>query len=166
MDLYALAFYFFAVLIVGSAAVVVFSRNIMYSAFSLLFTLFGVAGFYVLLNADFIAVTQIMIYIGGILVLIIFGVMLTTRVVDVKIKTGTIGKIQYRFMLVLSLIIAVLLSVFYLNVNWLKLPANLPDATIEPIGTLLMLDYLIAFEVAAVLLLVAFIGAALIARRK
>lgn len=166
MDLYALAFYFFAVLIVGSAAVVVFSRNIMYSAFSLLFTFFGVAGFYVLLNADFIAVTQIMIYIGGILVLIIFGVMLTTRVVDVKIKTGTIGKIQYRFMLVLSLIVAVLLSVFYLNVNWLKSPAALPDATIEPIGTLLMLDYLIAFEVAAVLLLVAFIGAALIARRK
>ena len=69
MDLVVLTYYFLAGLVIASAAVVVFSKNIMYSAFALLFTLFGVAGLYVLLNADFMAVTQIMIYIGGILVL-------------------------------------------------------------------------------------------------
>ena len=67
----------------------VFSRNIMYAAFSLLFTFFGVAGLYVLLQADFLAVTQILIYVGGILVLLLFGVMLTNNVVSVDIKTGT-----------------------------------------------------------------------------
>jgi NADH-quinone oxidoreductase subunit K len=80
MELQAIVFYVFAFITLGSAFVVVFSRNIIYSAFSLLFTFFGVAGLYVLLNADFLAVTQILIYVGGILVLLLFGVMLTNRV--------------------------------------------------------------------------------------
>src|SRR3990172_6364818 len=90
MNLYEIIFYFFAVVTVGSAAVVVFSRSIIYSAFSLLFTFFGVAGLYVLLNADFLAVTQLLVYVGGILVLLLFGVMLTSNVVSVEIKSGTL----------------------------------------------------------------------------
>ena len=90
MNFVDLAFYFFAVVSLFSAGVVVFSRNIMYSAFSLLFTFFGVAGIYVLLNADFIAVAQLLIYVGGILVLLLFGVMLTNKVVSVDMKTGTL----------------------------------------------------------------------------
>ena len=58
---------------------VAFSSDIVHAAFSLLFTFFGVAGLYVLLGADFIGVVQVIIYIGGILVLIIFGVMMTER---------------------------------------------------------------------------------------
>ena len=85
MDLITIAFYFFGALTIVFGAVVVLSKNIMISAFSLLFTFFGIAGLYVLLSADFLAITQIMIYIGGILVLIIFGVMLTINITGVYI---------------------------------------------------------------------------------
>ena len=91
MNLYEIIFYFFAVVTVGSAMVVVFSKNIVYSAFALLFTFFGVAGIYVLLNADFLAITQLLVYVGGILVLLLFGVMLTSNTVTIEIKSGTMN---------------------------------------------------------------------------
>jgi len=167
MGLIDAIFYLFAILIVCSAAVVVLSKNILYSAFSLLFTFFGVAGIYVLLNADFLAITQIMIYIGGILVLIIFGVMLTSKITGVDIKSGSIGKFQLVTSGILSLIVVVLLILMYLNSNWVRKDiVNLPPKTINQIGTSLLTEYLIAFESASVLLLIAIIGAALIARRK
>ena len=90
MDLYTILFYMFAVITLGSACIVVFSRNIVRSAFALLFAFFGVAALYVFLLADFIAVTQLLIYVGGILVLILFAVMLTNRQINVDIRTGTI----------------------------------------------------------------------------
>lgn len=161
-----IAFYAFAVLILGSAAVVVFSKKVIYSAFALLFTFFGVAGFYVLLNADFIAVTQIMVYIGGILVLIIFGVMLTTKITGVDIKEGLTGKIQSGVAFLAVAIIAVTLIILYNNVNWVIKEVPEVTGTIAPIGTALLTDYILAFEAASVLLLIAIIGAALIARRK
>ena len=86
MDLYDIVFYFFGVIVLASAWVVVSSRNIVYSAFALLFTFFGVAGLYVLLSADFLAVAQVLIYVGGILVLLLFGVMLTNKVVSVDMN--------------------------------------------------------------------------------
>src|SRR6266853_1022486 len=90
MTLYDAVFYFFAIITIASGAIVVISKNIIYSAFALLFTFFGVAGIYVLLNADFLAVTQLLIYVGGILVLMLFGVMLTNKVIDVDMKTGVL----------------------------------------------------------------------------
>ena len=80
-------FYLFAAITVCSAAFVVFTRNVIYSAFSLLFTFFGVAALYVFLSADFIAVTQVVVYVGGILVLLLFGVMFTNSIMQVKQKT-------------------------------------------------------------------------------
>ena len=166
MNYYALAFYFFAVITIVSAMGVVFSRKLMYSAFSLLFTFFGVAGIYVLLMADFIAITQIMIYIGGILVLIIFGVMLTTKITGVDIKSGVSGAFQYSVAGLSALLMFVLLAVMYLNGKWILESHPEVTSTIQKIGTSLFTNYLLAFEVAAVLLLIAFIGAAMIARKK
>ncbi|HYU42904.1 MAG TPA: NADH-quinone oxidoreductase subunit J, partial [Vicinamibacteria bacterium] len=77
MSAEAAVFYVFAAITVAAAAVVVLARSLIYSAFALLFTFFGVAGLYVLLGADFLAATQLLIYVGGILVLLLFGVMLT-----------------------------------------------------------------------------------------
>jgi NADH-quinone oxidoreductase subunit J len=159
-------FYAFAVMIVGSAAVVVFSKKIIYAAFALLFTFFGVAGLYVLLNADFIAITQIMIYIGGILVLIIFGVMLTSKISVVDIKEGVTGKVQTGLAALVVAIIGITLIVIYNNVEWVIKEVPEIESTIKPIGYALLTDYLLAFEVASVLLLIAIVGAALIARRK
>ncbi len=166
MSLIDIAFYFFAILIIASAYIVVTSKNIMYSAFALLFTFFGVAGIYVLLNADFLAITQIVIYIGGILVLIIFGVMLTNRITGVDIKTGTMSKFQIWMTAILCVIAAIGLILIFTQTNWNTALSPTKASTIEDIGTLLLTDYLIGFEIASVLLLIAIIGAALIARRK
>ena len=165
-NLIPIAFYLFAAIIIISAALVVFARNIMTAAFSLLFTLFGVAAFYVLLNADFLAITQIMVYIGGILVLIIFGVMLTTKITGTDIKEGLNGKMQVGLGGLGAGIMAIMLSILYCKVDWYTKAAATQDVTINAIGKLLLTDYLLAFESASVLLLVAIIGAALIARRR
>jgi len=78
MELKELIFYVFALSAVGSAVVVVTIRNIVHAAFSLMVTLFSIAGLYVFLQADFLAATQVIVYVGGILVLILFGVMMTS----------------------------------------------------------------------------------------
>ena len=80
-----LIFWFIAILTIVSGSIVVLSNNLIYSAVSLLFTLLGIAGLYVFLWADFIAITQILIYVGGISVLIIFGIMLTHGITDVTL---------------------------------------------------------------------------------
>jgi NADH-quinone oxidoreductase subunit J len=163
MELFDIVFYVFAFITVVSAFVVVFSRNIIYAAFSLLFTFFGVAGLYVLLNADFLAVTQILIYVGGILVLLLFGVMLTSRVINVDIKTGTIQTVPA---LVLVAIVAGSLSgLFYSTWKDAGAPETSVVTTTPALGEMLMTSYLLPFEIASVVLLVALIGAALIARR-
>ncbi len=163
-----IVFWFFALMIIGSALVVVLSRNMIYSVFALLFTFFGVAGIYVLLSADFLAVTQIMIYIGGILVLLIFGVMLTSKITGVDVKSGQTGKVQMFFAGIISLFIIVLLFYIAVSTNWNRVESTAYEvnSTIEIIGKQLLTNYLLAFESASVLLLIAIIGAALIARRK
>jgi len=166
MDLIEIVFYAFAVLIVSSALVVAVSRNIMYAAFGLMFTFFGVAGLYVLLNADFIAITQIMVYIGGILILIIFGVILTTNIAGVDIQEGPIGKFRMVSATLITLVLFAVLLIMYLNAEFIVGSANFGDSTLKALGTSMMTKYLLPFEVAAVLLLVALVGAALIARRK
>ena len=79
-------------IISASALWVVISPNLVHSAVSLLFTLFGVAGLYVFLYADFLAATQVVIYVGGILVLIIFGVMLTNKIDKPVIESNSLNK--------------------------------------------------------------------------
>ena len=162
MSLYDGIFYAFAIITVVSAFIVVLSKNIIYSAVSLFITLFGVAGFFVLLHADFIAVTQIMIYIGGILVLLIFGVMLTTKITDVKLKTKNINTLTSAIFVVG--ITAVLIFIM-LTTNWKVAEVVKYDETIDKIGVLLLTDYLLPFEIASIILLIALIGAAMYARK-
>lgn len=163
MQTYDFIFYLFASITVGSAFVVVFSKNVIYSAFSLMFTFLGVAGLYVLLQADFLAVAQIMIYVGGILVLLIFGVMLTNKVTDVEIKSGTIHVLPG------TIIIAVLLGTLIIIMSktvWIMRPVQFDvQGTSQILGEMLMTTFLLPFEAVAVLLLVAIMGAALIARK-
>ena len=137
------------------------SNNLIYSAVSLLFTLLGIAGLYVFLWADFIAITQILIYVGGILVLIIFGIMLTHRITDVTLSQSSNQQILGGGIV---LVIFLGLSYMILNTPWLQNSAVEPEETIKQIGNLLMIDYLLPFEVASILLLAALIGAALLSR--
>lgn len=165
MALQSIIFYVFAVAIVASACVVVFSKNIMHSAFSLLFTLFGIAGIYALLMADFMAVAQIMIYVGGILVLIIFGVMLTSKVTSVDLKSGPLGRTNYIVSGIVCSVLLAGLTWLFSTQKWISAPSPEVKTTINSIGTSLMTEYLLAFEVGAVVLLIALIGATLMARR-
>jgi NADH-quinone oxidoreductase subunit J len=81
----------------------------------LLFTLFGVAGLYALLAADFLAITQIMVYIGGILTLIIFGVMLTSRVTDIEKKVNVMGNVSVVAGVILAVASAAFLSYVFVS---------------------------------------------------
>ena len=142
---------------------VALSSNIVHAAFSLLVTLFGVAGLYVLLGADFIGIVQVIVYIGGILILIIFGVMMTQRAKLLPLSVHLPGRL---FGGLLSIIILVALILAAKRSLW---PAATSLANPEPtsavIGGLLLGKYLGAFEVASVLLLVALVGAVLLVRR-
>ncbi len=167
IDFFGVAFYAFAILIVISGLITVVSKRLMRSAVALLFTFFGVAGLYAMLAADFIAVTQIMVYIGGILTLIIFGVMLTSRITDINKKSTSLGRTSVVIGSLIAAFSGVFLSIIFINSEWRQIPVErIPDGTIQQIGTLMLTDYLAAFIATAVLLLIAFIGAALIARRK
>jgi NADH-quinone oxidoreductase subunit J len=166
LELIDIIFYFFALVTIVSAAVVVFSKNIVHSAFSLMFTFFGVAGLYVMLNADFIAVTQVLVYVGGILVLLLFGVMLTTKVINVEMKTGTLQ--TFPAAILVAVLAGTLCGIFWIT-DWVvpvATNAEVPATTASGIGRALMTTYLLPFEVASVVLLVAMLGAAMIARRE
>ncbi|HWP82336.1 MAG TPA: NADH-quinone oxidoreductase subunit J [Bacteroidota bacterium] len=164
MDLFTIIFYFFALVTLVSAAIVVFSKNIVHSAFSLLFSFFGVAGLYVLLTADFLAITQLLVYVGGILVLLIFGVMLTNRVISVDIKTGTIQTLPA--VLLVAALAGTLVGTFW-STDWKLLDmVQEPISTAPKLGEQFLTNYLLPFEIASVVLLVALIGSAMIARRE
>jgi len=158
----AAVFWVLAALTVGSAIVVVLARSLIYNAFALLFTFFGVAGLYVLLGADFLAAAQLLVYIGGILVLLLFGVMLTHKIYQLDLRTETVQ-------LVPGLIVAaglfVVLSTVALHTEWTT-AAREPAPTTRAIGELFLSTYLLPFEAASVLLLVALMGAAMIVRRR
>ena len=162
MTLFDVIFYATAVITIGSAGIVVFSRNIAYAAFALLFTFSGAAIFYVLLNADFIAVTQVLIYVGGILILLIFGVMLTTNLTDVELNTQTLKALPAT---IVTAVISALLVSTMISTRWVQKEPMNPDTTIKQIGELLLTRYLLPFEVASIVLLVAMVGAAFLARR-
>lgn len=163
MNVFDIVFFIFAFITIVSGFVVVFSKSIIYAAFSLLFTFFGVAGLYVLLQADFLAVTQILIYVGGIMVLLLFGVMLTNKVVNVELRTGTIHTIPA--LILVAVVAGSLAGVFYSTWKDVPAPASTLTTTTNSLGTMLMTGYLLPFEIASVVLLVALIGAAFTARR-
>ena len=156
-------FYFFALVTVASACLVVFSRNLIYSAFGLLFAFFGVVAFYVLLGADFLAATQMVIYVGGILVLLLFGVMLTHKLYDMKLKSE-VFQFWPAVILMLGLFLAIVAAL--LKARWFQGNVKPPEPTTAAIGNLFMNEYILPFEIASIFLLIALIGAAMIIRRK
>ncbi len=167
-----LLLYAFAGLAVGSALGVLLFRNVLYAAFSLLLTFLGVAGLYVLAGADLLAVVQIVIYVGGVLVLLIFGIMLTGR----GAGTGPVSGTHNRGVALLAAggaFALFALLIFRLNapaLGWVReaeaAGRTITGSTLTGIGMHLMTTSVLPFEVAGLLLLVALIGAAFIAGKK
>ena len=165
MNVYDLVFYLFALVTVGSAFFVVTTRNIVYAAFFLLFTFFGVAGIYVLLAADFVAIVQLIVYVGGILILLLFGVMLTNKITSVQIKSGAFQVLPATIGVGL---LAGILIASMINANWFSIgtvSSQDPQSSTYNLGLLLVNEYAIVFELLGMLLLIALIGAASMARR-
>jgi NADH-quinone oxidoreductase subunit J len=159
-----LAFFVFAALTAGSALFAATAKNIVHAAFSLMATFFGVAGIYAILGSDFLAVTQVIVYVGGILILIVFGVLLTDRVPE---EYRVTKPRNYLPALVAAGLVFVAIAGSEMNAKWPKLvQGQLPAAstTVEAIGRSLLTDYLIPFEFASILLLVVLVGAARLAR--
>jgi NADH-quinone oxidoreductase subunit J len=163
MDLSTAVFYLVAIITVGSALMVAFSRNIIYSAFSLLGTFAGIAGIYVFLGADFVAGVQLLIYVGGILVLILFAVMLTHRITDVQITNRAAGRIPA---LIITGVFIYLLIQTIRETSWVKVKEVVFQPTTAKIGDLFLDSYLLPFELASLVLLAALIGAVVISRKE
>lgn len=158
-----IVFYLFAAMTVISAIIVVWSKRIIYSAFSLLVTFIGVAGLYILLSADFLAVIQVLVYVGGILILILFAVMFTQNISEVKIARVSI---QRWLGVPLSLLLLWLIIKVLRGVPW-KTITGLPyEPTTARIGEKLLGPYLLPFEIASVILLAVLIGAVYIGRKE
>ncbi len=137
MSVATAVFYLIALITVVSAGMVAFSRNIIYSAFSLLGTFMGVAGLYVFLGADFVAAVQLLIYVGGIIPALI-----------------VVGTLIY---LLIETITAT---------PWVKAKEVVYAATTAKIGDLFLYTYLLPFELASLVLLAALIGAVVLSRKE
>ena len=158
-------FWFFFLIAIGSAICVVTVRNLVHAAFWLMITLFCVAALYVFLKADFLAATQVVVYVGGILVLVLFGVMMTSGKLDMNLR-------MERGQLVLGGIVSAgIFAILLLVVNqteWeiSQTPFDSGEGTTRLIGEAIMGDFLLPFETASIILLIALIGAVLITRKE
>ena len=163
MTLMQVVFLILAVAAVGSALGVVTSRNIFYSALMLVACLFLVAGFYVLLEAPFLAAVQVLVYVGAIAVLIIFAVMLTEKIMSRKARAW--NEHWWVALLVAICLAAVLIYVVTTAVWRVSDAAPVADP-VTALGQTLMSTYVLPFEVASILLLMALIGAIIISREE
>lgn len=160
-------FWLLALSTMGSAVFVVSTRNIVHAAFALVLTFGGVAGLYFFLAADFVAAVQLIVYVGGILVLILFAVMLSTRVEGEVKEASRINLGRGLFVGVLLLgALGWMISRLGVTAETNGLGAESFVFSTAKIGTLILGKYLLPFEVVSVLLLAALIGAVVIARKE
>ena len=154
----------FIILAAGSALFIMFTRNILYAALALMITFLSMAVIFIFLGAEFVAITQILVYVGGILILLVFGIMLTNKTGSTKVISLTYNKILG--FLAASALFVILFKGITLA-NFASLDWNKDSEAIEPsikaLGKTLMTDYVLAFEVIGLLLLLALIGAVRIA---
>jgi len=162
-------FYFFATLAIVSAILVVTRRNAVHSAIFLITALLATAGIFLQLQAEFLFIVQIILYVGGIMVLFVFVIML----VNVEVS---LHQLRFRRQAWVATLIALALGVqlaFAIRIGQTGLPpasSAAPASAFQPntelVGRTLFSTYMLPFEIASVLLLVAMIGAVVMAKRK
>jgi NADH-quinone oxidoreductase subunit J len=154
--------YFFGLLIFLSGLTLIFTENLIYAAFLLALCLLSIAGFYVIYNASFLAVIQILIYAGGILILIAFGIMLTNRSPDGKVTVG------YHLLFFGSLVTLGMALLIYALVGSSTIESQEVLQTtgqVKEIGIRFLTQYILAFELIAFLLLVVLVGASYLGKK-
>jgi NADH:ubiquinone oxidoreductase subunit 6 (subunit J) len=153
--------YVFVLAAVVSVMVMLFTRTVFYAALSLIVCLISIAGIYALLYAEFLAITQLIIYAGGVLVLILFGIMLTNRIAGKPLLTEKHHVVKSS---IIAIGMFILLIFAYQKTSFSQVnPAPAQGNHINHIGKELMSTYVAPFEIGGILLLVCLIGAALMA---
>lgn len=184
MDLHTFLFYLIAAITGLCAIAVVVTQNIVRAATWLLFALAGASGIFFLLGADFVGATQLLVYVGGTLVLVVFGVMLTAQGPFINMKAGAA---EWVIAMLVGIMLFTVLAVSTVSANWgfpgregEISPANstnsvalgkvflgMPGGPVHgPKGNPVSTSYLIPFEIVSVHLLVVLVGAAYLARAK
>jgi NADH-quinone oxidoreductase subunit J len=170
MPIYEIVFYAFSLVMLAGAVMVITVRNPVYAALSLVLTFFSASALWMLLEVEFLAIILILVYVGAVMVLFLFVVMM----LDINVAPLKEGFIRY---LPAGITVAVLMAVELLLVIWSKgrfeegaypLPAPGPQgySNTKAIGELLFTNYLLAFEVAGVILLVAIVAAVALTHRQ
>lgn len=154
-----------SVMMLGAALGVVLLANVVYSAFLLGGTFVSVAGLYLLLNADFVATAQVLIYVGAVNVLILFAIMLVNKQQDFAPVKGTLLRKVATGVVCIGLF--ALLTTMVVATPWAISPEVAAGGeAIYHIGEHFFSDFLLPFELASVLLLIALVGAVILARRE
>jgi NADH-quinone oxidoreductase subunit J len=157
------AFGIFCLIAVSGALYVLFSKNVLYASYGLLVSFLGVAGIYVFAGGEFVSAAQIMIYIGGILILLIFGIMLSSNNKAGKGKLN-IENMNGVFSVSITVSLSLLLSFLVLESKF-NTKTFKPQQHIKNLGYNLMTDSVLVLEIIGVLLLMALIGATYIAKK-
>jgi NADH-quinone oxidoreductase subunit J len=153
------AFWIFAILAVGSALFIVAARNLVHAVLALILSFVGVAGLFVTLSADFVAVAQVLVYAGAIGVLTIFAIMLTPRAGRENANSALFWPAT-----VLAVILFIIFTVAILATAWPLQDRAGFSATAAEIGAVALNRYVLPFEIVSVVLLVALIGAIVLVR--
>jgi NADH:ubiquinone oxidoreductase subunit 6 (subunit J) len=151
-----IAFYGISALAVAAAVLAVTFRNVFHCALALGLLFLLSSALFVLLHADFLAVVQVLIYVGAIVVLFIFAIVLTEQITSARVRQTNEQK---TVAVLLSLLFLVVIGVVFAQTPWPRGEGTVPEGSIYVIGRQLLSDYLEPFEVASVLLLAALVGA-------
>ncbi|WP_338791784.1 NADH-quinone oxidoreductase subunit J [Bernardetia sp. MNP-M8] len=163
----------FGIIVILSALNVWYQKEVIKSAFSFLATMLGVAALFVLEGADFVAATHLAIYVGGVVVLLLFGIMFVHKISDEKI----ISDKQYKLSgIVLSVLFTLLISSWILRGNLIEFAStsstkkdfssNTDISTLDQIARLFLTDYILFFELGGILLTIALLGVAVLVGEK
>jgi NADH:ubiquinone oxidoreductase subunit 6 (subunit J) len=144
-----------------SALFVVVGRNLFHSAMTLGAFLLSISGLYFLLDADLVGIMQVFVYIGGVMVVLLFGIMLTSQIANMRLVSG----IQQRLSAYIAVVVLIVfMAVILIDTTFTVSLADPVKDTLPLIGTLFMTKYVLPFEVISILLLAALVGAIVIAR--
>ena len=162
-----IAFYLFSALTAGMFLIVVLSKNALYAMSALAAGMIFIAGFFFLLDADFLGVVQIIVYTGAVMALYAFGMMFFDTTKDIKEDIRD-KKIIYTLAIISAVLIVIIISAPIFAVTGLDLPAPLIEGANNPqmVGIVLFTKYLVPFELAAVMLLVAMIAGIILVSKK
>jgi NADH-quinone oxidoreductase subunit J len=160
-------FVFFSVLAIAAAIAMVLNKNTVNSALFLVMNMVSLAGIYLLLEAQFLAVIQIIVYAGAIMVLFLFVIML----LNLEKERSLFDKFRVKYLVSFLLAVVVLSQIFYALGSWTDTLPTISDqmvsvGTVEAVGEVLYTKYLLPFELTAILLTAAVVGALVVAQQK